>query len=143
MVIYAVQNYLINKLDTLIGTNLQPEQIIVGGWQPNDKATAIHLRDMGGSTEGYPSYRSDALIQIVTRAKSDWDAMTLSRWVFDLLREFFMLELYEETGKEIFVSKIGAIQRPSAMGTSTNGLYQYVFNLNIVFSEKPNEVVIV
>jgi hypothetical protein len=138
MVIYAIQNYLIQYLPT----GLDAEQIIVGGWEPNDKQTALHLRDMGGSTEGYPSNRSDAMIQVVARSKDDYQASQLARWAFDTIREIFMMDLYLETGRTIKVSKIGAIQRPSSMGTSQNGLYQYTFTYSVIFSENSQEVIL-
>jgi len=131
VVIYAIQDYLIEQLSGL----MEPEQIITGGWDVNDSQTAIYLKDLGGSTRDWPDKRSDGLIQVVARAKNDFDARKIANYAFSALRELFRITLTFET-TEYFINKIGAIQRPTPMGTSETGLYQYVNNYEVIFPEE-------
>ena len=131
VVIYAIQDYLIDKLSSVLADN----QIITGGWDVNDDQEAIYLKDLGGSTRDWPDKRSDAIIQVIARAKNDFKARELSNYVFRELREIFRTTLTFET-MDYFINKIGAIQRPTPMGTSKTGLYEYVNNYEVIFPEE-------
>jgi hypothetical protein len=127
MIVYAIQNIITERLP---GIN-----IITGGFDVYDSQTGIYLRDLGGETRGFPDNRSDARIQVLSRARSDFEAMQNCNKVFAVLREEFSIQAAFESFN-LKINKIGAIQRPSSMGTSENGLYEYVFNYEVIFSEK-------
>jgi hypothetical protein len=135
VIIYALHEYLVNALTNLISF----EQIIVAGAEIGDAEEAIYLRDLGGSTRGWPDNRSDAIIQCVAQARDDYRARELSNYVFSVYREIFKQSFTFET-MSYFVQRIGAVQRPTPMGTSETGLYQYANNYEVVFSEQINTV---
>lgn len=133
MVVYALQNLFIARLCTT-GSGITSDQIITGGWDINDTQTALYLRDNGGETRGYPDNKSQAIIQIASRSRTDYDARLLIDKAFTAVREEFNITLsfdsYNFKAKHIL-----AIQRPSSMGISKNGLFEYVYNYRIIFSE--------
>jgi hypothetical protein len=135
MIVYAIHSFLVSELDGI----LTEDQIIVAPMDINESEEALYLRDMGGETRGYPDFRSDALIQITAVARDDWRAREIANLPFNLIREKFMDTFTFETTNYL-VSKIGAIQRPTPLGTTNKGLYIYTNNYQVVFSEQPQEV---
>jgi hypothetical protein len=130
MVVYAFQDLLIDRLHGIIAS----DQIITGGWDVNDTQEAVYIRDEGGATRGFPDNRADAIIQVVARATTDFRAREIINLVYSVVREIYNTTLTFESN-HFFVNKISAVQRPSEMGTSSNGLYEYVINYSVIFSE--------
>lgn len=132
MIVYAIHEFLVTELDGI----LSADQILVAPMDINEQEEALYIRDLGGETRGYPDFRSDALIQIMGVARDDWRAREIANLPFDLLREKFM-DTFNFGTTNYLVSKIGAIQRPTPMGTTEKGLYIYNNNYRVIFSETP------
>lgn len=106
-------------------------------FRANDPEQINVVRDTGGSTRGYPDFKSEATVQITSRAKDKHTAERDAEQIFNVMRDSYGIDLpvYNTESTPLHVEKISAIQRPYFLEIDPQGSFRYVTNYIIVFFE--------
>lgn len=105
----------------------------------DDPQEIIIVRGTGGPSSGYPMNRIDATFQIISQSQDRYNAEQNALSVYNYVQERFDIDLpaIPELSLQILnVAKISANQYPSDFTQQASGVYQWLFNITVVFSNK-------
>jgi len=107
---------------------------------PTDTQTTIVVRELGGgAVTGYPMERVDAPVQIISRNQDRFEAKAAITAIYlDIKERFdFVLPAVPELGlTEVTVARIQANQTPGDLSQPSTGIYEYVVNFTVTYSDK-------
>jgi hypothetical protein len=107
---------------------------------PSDTQATIVVRELGGgSVTGYPMERVDSPVQIISRGQDRFVAKQVIEDIYLELKEKFDFTLpavLELSLPELTLARIQANQTPGDMSQSGAGVYEYVVNFTVTYSDK-------
>ena len=106
----------------------------------SDTQETIVVRETGGSISGYPMERVDATVQIVSRGQDSFLAKERIQNIYLELKEKFDFDLpaVPDLGlTALNIARIQANQFPGDLTEVGTGVYEYVVNFTLTYSDKP------